>query len=158
MPSQRKRKRNSKPQVTNSTKWPIVSSDPVIQAFYESCRESGESHSIAEMCAFRQAPSLETDTTFTRGFGTDPFGGPVNSFTHRRYMQMAKAAGVSTQGKRYMSGLARYPGDPKAWVGSKGDVRRVCEKRGWGCEGAVNVKAREKPKTGAKEKRFIKVA
>lgn len=148
MPRQRKAK----------SKWPIVSGNAAIQASYEESREAGESDSIARMCAFRQGPGLSTDTTFTRGFVTDPFGGPVNTFTHKRYAAMARKAGVSISGKRYMSGLARYPGDPKAWISDRSDIKRLCERRGWGCEGAVNVKAREKPKTGAKEKRFIKVA
>ncbi len=147
MPSQRKTKSN----------WPFVSRHPVVQAAYEESREAGESHNIALMCACRQGPGLSTDTTFTRGFASQPFDGPVNPFVHKRYAAMARKAGVSISGKRYMSGLARYPGDPKAWVSDRSDIKKLCERRGWGCEGAVKVKAREK-KNGAKEKRFIKVA
>lgn len=42
---------------------------------------------------------------------------------------------------KYMPGLAR-PGvmnDPEAYVGSRSDVKRICQKRGWGCAGSVNV-------------------
>jgi len=155
---QRKSQRsNDMPQVTHFTKWPIVSINPAIQAAYEESRELGESHAIAEMCAFRKGPSLETDTTFSRGFGHDPFGGHVNPLAKKRYLAEAKRARINTSGKRYMSGLAAYPGDPKAWVSSKSDVRKVCEERGWGCEGAVNVAARPKKKSGATEKKFIAV-
>ena len=59
------------------------------------------------------------------------------------YEQEAKDAGVNTKGKIYLGGLARYPGDPEAWVSGRGDVQRICETRGWGSRGAVNVKSQE---------------
>lgn len=138
-----------------SNKWPIVSSVPHIQQKYEDMRAAGESHNIADMLAHQKGPQLETDTMFSRGFAIDPFGCNPEPLTVETYLGEARRAGVSTTCKRYMSSLAAYPGDPEAWVDSKGDVRRVCEKRGWGCEGKVNVTARPKPKSGAKEKRFI---
>jgi hypothetical protein len=155
MPQAKKKRKSNLPQVTNSTLWPIVSHVPEIQAEYESMREAGESHNIAEMCAFRKGPTLETDTTFTRGYGTHPFGKrPPNPLAAKRYLAEAKKAGVNISGKRYLSGLARFPGDPQAWVTSKSDVKKLCESRGWGCEGAVKVTARPK-RNGATEKRHI---
>src|SRR5262249_44946887 len=45
--------------------------------------------------------------------------------------EQAKEAGVSTQGKVYLSSLAAYAGDPRAWVDSRGEAAKVCEERGW---------------------------
>lgn len=59
------------------------------------------------------------------------------------YREVATAAGASTTGKKYLSGLARFPGDPEAWVDGRGDVERVLNQRGWGCEGTINLKPRE---------------
>lgn len=87
-------------------------------------------------------PSIQTDTTFIRsgdGFGSD-------DRTRRIAYQQAKEAGINPEGKRYSPQLARRGlrwKDPEAWVSSKDDVRRVCERRGLGCDGAVTVKARE---------------
>lgn len=72
------------------------------------------------------------------------------------YLGAAKKAGIGTAGKKYDYSLARYPGDPKAWVGSDTDVRQVLEHRGWGSKGKVKVKMRneegaEKPKAGISE-------
>jgi len=39
-----------------------------------------------------------------------------------------------------MKSLARYPMDPEAWVDGASDVKRVCEKNNWSCDGAVDVK------------------
>lgn len=67
------------------------------------------------------------------------------------YRRTAETAGVSTTGKKYISGLAAFPGDPEAWVDGRGDATRLLEKRGWGSEGTVNVKPRqsaEEPKPG----------
>jgi len=52
----------------------------------------------------------------------------------------AKAAGVETKGRKYLSSLARYPGDPKAWVQDISDVKRVCREGSMSCTGAVEVK------------------
>ena len=61
------------------------------------------------------------------------------------YAAAAARAGQSVTGKVYLSGLAAYPGDPRAWVADRGDVRRVLEERGWGARGAVNRPADERP-------------
>ena len=107
------------------------------------------------MCAARQGPKLETDTTFTRGYATHPFGKRgLNEWTAKRYLAKAKKAGVSITGKRYLSSLARYPGDPEAWVSDRSDIKGLCKRRGWGCDGKVKVKARIEP-NGASEKRFL---
>lgn len=59
------------------------------------------------------------------------------------YRQRCHEAGGTTHGKKYLSQLARFPGDPEAWVSSRSDAQRVLEARGWGSTGSVTVKARE---------------
>jgi len=123
--------------------FPLISFEPSVQAFYEQMRREGTSHTLAEMFALQQPPETAgTDTAFNQGrcngnqFEKTPWMGDY-------YKREAVRAGVDTTGKTYLSGLARYPGDPQAWVSDTGDVRRVCEGRGWGCRGAVNVRAQE---------------
>jgi hypothetical protein len=87
-------------------------------------------------------PAVVTDATFLQGhvngsqFEKNPGLGDA-------YRRRARAAGLDPKGKVYLSGLADSPGDPKAWVSGRADVRKVCEERGWGCQGAVTVKARK---------------
>jgi hypothetical protein len=99
---------------------------------------------LADMIRSGRPPRAVTDDTFRAGlddcngrqFEGDPETGDF-------YRQAAAAAGVSTRGKTYLHGLAAFPGDPRAWVDSRGDVARVCEERNYHCDGAVTHKARE---------------
>lgn len=58
------------------------------------------------------------------------------------YRRECESKGGSTLGRKYLSQLARFPGDPEAWVSGRGDVQKVLEERGWGSDGSVKVKAR----------------
>jgi len=126
--------------------YPTISDDPSIQSHYELCRSRGTSHKLAEMFAFQEGPGLDTDTTFMAGRNEDPAG---EGWDHKTigevYRQKARKAGVSPSGKTYLGTLARYPGDPEAWVSGKGDVKRVVERRGWNCDGAVKHKSPDRP-------------
>lgn len=123
-------------------RFPLVSHDPAIQAHYERCRLEGTSHTLAEMFAFRQPPMSNTDREFLEGHCN---GNQFEDAPHIGdwYAARAREAGVDPKGKVYLHGLARYPGDPEAWVSGRGDVQKVVESRGWSCQGAVNVKARD---------------
>ncbi len=118
----------------------IISLEPAIQAHYELCLSQGTSPALAEMFALGQPPMSNTDREFLAGhtngsqFEDQPAVGDL-------YRSQALAAGVDPKGKIYLGGLAAYPGDPVAWVNNRGDVQRVCEERGWGAKGSVNVKA-----------------
>ncbi len=83
---------------------------------------------------------LQTDSTFLRGsedgFGTDARG-------RKLAYAKAKAAGVNISGMRWCGGLATEMYDPKAWVSTRADVKRVAQANGLGIEGTVNVKAPE---------------
>lgn len=120
----------------------LISEEPDIQARYEECLENGCTEKLAEALAFQQGPALRTDVSFLQGhsngnqFAKNPKQGAA-------YAARAKRAGVSTQGKIYLHGLARYPGDPEAWVGDRSDVSRVLERRNWSARGVVSRTSRE---------------
>lgn len=83
------------------------------------------------------APSVISDATIYNL--QDTSGNQFRSEAMRDfYMTKAQAAGINTTGKMYDAQLARFPGDPQAWVGSDGDIRQVLKKRGWGSKGRIN--------------------
>lgn len=88
-------------------------------------------------------PRIRTAATFIANAAHG--GAQFGAGTREHYLALAREAGVSTDGKAYDGRLARFPGDPEAWIESQDDVRRVCERRGWGCDGDVKVKAPEAP-------------
>jgi hypothetical protein len=94
-------------------------------------------------------PHLRTDTTISAGRG-DGFGN--NDSVRRTAYARARMAGIDPNGKTFCANLADERGhqDPAAWVPHsefRGHVRRVCEKRGYACNGSVNVKAPAKEDT-----------
>lgn len=116
--------------------WPVVSLNSSVQSRYELMRQNGQSHSIAEILACRAFPGVKTDSVFNEGrcngsqFEKHPLLGDY-------YKAKAEAAGVSTTGKYYCSGLARFPGDPKAWISDRSDVKRVADENGFAVHGYV---------------------
>lgn len=123
-------------------KYPTVSDNPNVQAFYVQMRKKGQSHNIAEMCALREASKSQTDTDFFRGVGTlaDQFRGVEWQLEHNTHY--AKKNGYKpNHNDFYISSLARFPGDPQAFVpatGGRGYIKKICEERGIPCEGMVN--------------------
>lgn len=108
------------------------------RAHYNLCISQGTCHALAEMFALGQPPQSNTDREFLMGTENG------RQFEHSPEMgdhhaALAREAGVDITGKVYKAGLAEYPGDPRAWVSGRGDVLRILNERGWGCEGAVNV-------------------
>lgn len=117
-------------------KYPVVSDDPSVQAFYERLRRKGEGHGMAEILALRKPPGDRTDTQFIRGVRT-PYGLPDTPVG--RYMAAKLKAGGANPNGVYLGGLASRPGDPRAVVEGRDDIKRVCKARNWSCEGTVNV-------------------
>lgn len=120
--------------------FPTVSPDTIQQAWYVAMRLEGQSHSIAEMLATQKAPQSKTDKEFLLGHANG------NQFENMQgvgdyYHKIAREAGQDPKGKVYLHQLASFPGDPEAWVSGRSDVQKVCEQRGWSCQGDVNVKA-----------------
>lgn len=115
-------------------------------SLYMMRRMIGCSHSMAEIIALQSYPGLATDATFFEGQKPlyDQFESQKNL---NRYLKQAKKHGFTPSiNSTYISSIARFPGDPEAFVDrtqGRGYIRRLMEKRGWACEGAVNVEARE---------------
>lgn len=115
-------------------------------AFYCMLREGGSSDRFASMLALQVGPVINTDDTFFSG--SKPLYDQFGSQRHLdRYLAAAKAQGYTPPANAvYFPNLARRVGDPEAWVTrsmGRSYIRKLCESRGWACEGAVNVKARE---------------
>lgn len=129
---------------------PAIAEDWDRNALYLACRLDGVSHKLAEMFALQSPPMSNTDREFLEGQGGcyDQFDG--NEYIGNFHRYMAKKNGVDTTGKVYLSGLAAFPGDPKAWVSGRGDAQRVVEERGWSCDGSVKVKGEVLPPTSPK--------
>jgi hypothetical protein len=110
---------------------------------YAQAINNGATPRFADMLASRQAPGAQTDREFFAKHGTLD-----------QQMKSAELLESTVRGARangynpspndvYLSQLARYPNDPEAFVppsGGRNHVKRLLEKRGWGCEGLVNVK------------------
>lgn len=90
---------------------------------------------------FNVAVGLVTDTAIFTG---DKLGGigKAPPFVRERYDRLASAAGIVTSGKQYMPELADFPGDPRAYVDSRADMKRLALERNYTIESDhVNVKA-----------------
>jgi hypothetical protein len=48
-------------------------------------------------------------------------------------MRRKYAGTADVSGKRYMASIARFPGDPRAWVSDMAEAKRVIEANGWAC-------------------------
>ena len=123
-------------------KYPTISEDPAVQRRYVACRQAGSSHRLSEMLALRRGPALNTDTRWLAGHvnGSQFAGSPREEAIGGYYQQVARAHGLSTAGKVYKTQLARFPGDPQAWVSSRADCIKVAAERGMTLEGSVNYK------------------
>ena len=126
---------------------PLVSDNISVQAFYEYLRGKGESHNMAEMLAFQQAPRAMTDAVFFEGFGTIEKQFAGDEKVRDQLIKRARAAGYNPNPNDvYLSAIARYPGDPEAFVpatGGRGHIKKVLTERGWESDGAVKTKARQ---------------
>lgn len=120
------------PTSTLKRRYPTVSSNQSIQAMYEQLRDQGQSHAIADVCAHRHPPGTgKTDRAFQQRIMEDPVPHIKGDKWKEQYIREAKAAGISTDGKRYLTRLAdkRGAADPEAWVSDIEDVKRVARKR-----------------------------
>lgn len=105
--------------------------------FYRKLLKKGVSPKLAEALAHRAAPGIGmTDSIFMEGRYSG--GGFQDEHVGNVYRQIARDNGVSPDGKQYCSQLASFPGDPKAWVDSVADVKRVAEEKNLILEGGID--------------------
>ena len=110
----------------------------------------GQTERWAAMCALQQAPGTKAaDRTFMEGRYSGNWLDELPKKQAARIVREAKACGINTSGKFYMSGLADKRGhmDPMAWVDSVDDVKKVARARNLNVQGIVDIKAsEERPK------------
>lgn len=108
------------------------------------------SERFALMCATQSPPgSRNTDRAFCEGARRQMESmAPGN---RQAIQKLAKAAGISTDGKFYKGSLGKYT-DPAAWVSSADDVLAACKAKNLHCDGVIKHKAVdiEAPPPGSK--------
>lgn len=127
---------------------------PEAVAMYEKLL-SEYGHKWAEMCVLQQPPGTKgTDRALMQGRLNQEWLGQMAPDTASHMLAEAKAAGISTNGKYYMGGLAdkRAHRDPAAWVDSAGDILRVAKQRNLTVSGIVEHKG--EPQAPPKRKRL----
>jgi len=98
---------------------------------------------LADMVKTGVGPALNTDATFLQGRGKlrDQFGGDDEAFIET--VREARRNGYEPQENDfYVESIADRVGDPRAFVKSKGEVKRVLEERGMESRGAIKTKGR----------------
>lgn len=124
----------------------LVKQDITRGAQYWMMRQSGSNDRFAAMISLQSGPGLSTDDTFFHG--QKPLYDQFGSQKHLdRYLQAAKKRGFTpSTNATYFPNLARFQGDPEAFVTraqGRSYIRKLCERRGWACEGDINVNHRE---------------
>lgn len=114
-------------------------------AIYMRLRSEGQNHKWSAMCALQKGPVLSTDDTFFQG--AKPLYDQFGSQKHLDgYLKASARHGfVPDKNAVYFPNLARFKGDPEAYVTraqGRAYIRNLLEKRGWSAEGGVNVKGR----------------
>lgn len=122
-----------------------------LQMVYRGMRKAGQSPAMAHMLACQSAPTM--GMTSDRQFNSSCRRSMNRMSEHNRdaIVSIAKAAGISTDGKYYVSGIGRYD-DPMAWCSTADDVRDACRKKnltadgpGVRCKGAPVDPPKKKP-------------
>jgi hypothetical protein len=124
-----------------------------VQKHYRDMIAHGVAPRLAEMLALQQPPGLRgTDRTLMEGRLNNQQFDAMPPDHARRMIAMAKSAGINPTGKYYSSGLAdkRGPADPRAWVDSAADVKRVAMERNLTVTGAVEHKGIPVPRPKSK--------
>jgi hypothetical protein len=117
---------------------PVISQDETVQGFYISMRIDGQCHNMASILALRRPPGTShTDRAFQQG-GEKMVGGLGSMPPMVRKARMAmyqRLTGKSIpSGYVYSSTMARFPGDPMAWVADVGELKQRAKQLGKGCE------------------------
>ena len=134
------------------------------QDHYLAMIADGQEAGFAIMCSLGQPPGHKgTDRTLMQGKYDGSWLNEMPPHQARRILREAKKAGISTEGRFYMSGLADKRGhqDPRAWIDSIDDVTKVAKDRNLTVQGCVNIEGRPEPPKSKKlskkiEKRLLK--
>ena len=116
----------------------VVFDPPLPEEYVNACESK-----MADVLEARSFPGLNTDTTFLANRGTleKQFDGDHEAL-ERVMAKSIKAGYKPNPNSVYMSSLAAFEGDPRAYLtagDAKGQIRKICEERGVGCSGSVNI-------------------
>lgn len=138
---------------TNDLPHDIATASKVIQNHYIDMISNGVAPRLAEMLALQKPPGLRgTDRAFMEGRLNNEQFDRMPKDHAENLLTLARRAGINPNGKYYAGGLAdsRGPADPKAWVDSVHDVKRVAAERNLTVSGAVEHKGIPQPRPEAK--------
>jgi hypothetical protein len=110
----------------------ISNASAEVQRHYRKMISDGQTPRWAEMCALQAAPAVHgTNDSWMKGRKNGEWLDGLPTKQAKWMLKEAKAAGISTEGKFYMSGIAdkRCHLDAEAWVSDREDVLRVAKKR-----------------------------
>ena len=107
--------------------YPTISDNRAVQCAYVAMRQAGQSHNMAEMLATRQVPSLRTNTTLLAAHSRHKSRYCWGNDKHTKCVHgAAKQYGLNPD--NYVETLARYPGDPQAFLPNddpQGHIKKV---------------------------------
>lgn len=119
----------------------IAQAGAEVQAHYKKVLAMGYGERWAAMVSLQQAPGVHGDNdSWMRGRRDGNWLDGLPKKQAQWMLREAKAAGIDTTGKYYMSGLADKRGhlDGEAWISDRDDVLRVAKKRKLELRGQVN--------------------
>lgn len=112
-----------------------------VQDHYRKLIAAGQTPRFAEMVALQQAPGVHgTNDSWMAGRKNAEWLDDMPKRTAKWLLREAKQAGIATEGRYYMGGIAdsRAHLDPEAWVADREDVLRVAKKRRLELRGQIN--------------------
>lgn len=104
------------------------------EAYYERLIATGMNPRFADMLAAQAAPRMRnSDMAFLGKSNDERYTHGLDDLSADRTLARAKAAGINTHGKVFMSQLGT-PDNPLAWVSGIEDLRTSLRIQGKGCE------------------------
>lgn len=122
--------------------------NPAVRQRYADLVAAGNEPQFALMLATQSPPrTRQSDRTFNEECRRNM---SAEKFTSKKYLEMAKKSGISTQGKFYVGGLGR-PTDPQAWVSTVDEAKDTCRRKNLSATGMFEHKGTPMPPPAKKK-------
>lgn len=129
----------AKPKLTHADEMALRQTEYLTDAEFErfcSLVDKGNSPTAALMFASRRAPGVRnSDRNFNESARRRMYG--MSEKCREGIAEVARRAGISTQGKFYVGGLGKYT-DPHAWVSDTSDIMAIAKAKRLNVSGALN--------------------
>ena len=109
-----------------------ISEHTAVQQAYERMRQSGQSHSMAEMLALRRVPACRTNATLLAAVTNEKEAYTFDDGGMHSKAVVKAANRMGVHPKQYRPQLADFAGDPKAFLPNddpRGHLKRVEQSR-----------------------------